>query len=97
MMTLALARATELPAALLAHAAPIHRAGLLEVRLAASEAEIIAAQALRYAIFYDEMGALPTPAMRCARALSAPIGCCGRTWQWPTAASIRRASSTCPP
>ena len=31
-MTLALARATELPAALLAHAAPIHRAGLLEVR-----------------------------------------------------------------
>lgn len=62
-MTLALARATELPAALLAHAAPIHRAGLLEVRLAASEAEIIAAQALRYAIFYDEMGAVPTPAM----------------------------------
>jgi L-ornithine Nalpha-acyltransferase len=55
--------ATELPAALLAHAAPIHRAGLLEVRLAASEAEIAAAQALRYAIFYDEMGALPTPAM----------------------------------
>ena len=66
-MTLALARATELPAALLAHAAPIHRAGLLEVRLAASEAEIIAAQALRYAIFYDEMGALPTPAMARAR------------------------------
>ncbi|WP_341902787.1 GNAT family N-acetyltransferase [Sandarakinorhabdus limnophila] len=67
MMTLALAHATELPAALLAHAAPIHRAGLLEVRLAASEAEIIAAQALRYAIFYDEMGALPTPAMALAR------------------------------
>ncbi|WP_310473731.1 GNAT family N-acyltransferase [Sandarakinorhabdus sp.] len=63
-MSLALdVRATELPAALLAHAAPIHRAGLLEVRLAASEAEIIAAQALRYEIFYDEMGALPTPAM----------------------------------
>lgn len=63
-MSLALdVRATELPAALLAHAAPIHRAGLLEVRLAASEAEIAAAQALRYEIFYDEMGALPTPAM----------------------------------
>ncbi len=62
-MTFALARATELPAALLADAAPIHRAGLLEVRLAASEVEIAAAQALRYAIFYDEMGAQPTAGM----------------------------------
>lgn len=62
-----LARATELPAALLARAAPIHRAGPLEVRLAASDAEIAAAQALRYAIFYDEMGALPTAAMATQR------------------------------
>jgi putative hemolysin len=65
-MTLALTRAIELPAGLLAHAAPIHRAGLLDVRLAASDAEIAAAQALRYEIFYDEMGARPDP--RTARA-----------------------------
>ena len=58
-----LARATELPAGLLAHTAPIHRAGPLEVRLAASDTEIAAAQALRYAIFYDEMGAQPSAAM----------------------------------
>lgn len=56
-------RSVELPAGLLAHAAPIHRAGPLDVRLAASEAEIAAAQALRYAIFHEEMGARPTPAM----------------------------------
>ncbi|TCS63542.1 GNAT family N-acetyltransferase [Varunaivibrio sulfuroxidans] len=36
----------------------------LEVRLAQNAAEIDAAQALRYRIFYQEMGALPTPAMR---------------------------------
>lgn len=35
----------------------------LEVRLAASEEEIVAAQALRYRVFYEEMGAKPTPAM----------------------------------
>ncbi|MEW5729589.1 MAG: GNAT family N-acyltransferase [Pseudomonadota bacterium] len=35
----------------------------LEVRLAASEAEIAAAQALRYRVFYEEMGARPTAEM----------------------------------
>jgi len=41
---------------------PAHlaRSGDLEVRLAASEDEIIAAQALRYRIFYDEMKAVPS-------------------------------------
>jgi L-ornithine Nalpha-acyltransferase len=62
-MTLALSRAVELQPRLLAHAPSICQAGLLEVRLAASSAEIAAAQALRYEIFYDEMGAQPTPAM----------------------------------
>ena len=33
----------------------------LEVRLADTEAEIDAAQALRYRVFYEEMGAKPTP------------------------------------
>lgn len=33
----------------------------LEVRLAKTESEIDAAQELRYRIFYDEMGATPTP------------------------------------
>jgi putative hemolysin len=36
------------------------RGGSLGVRLATSEAEIDAAQALRYRVFYDEMGAVPT-------------------------------------
>ena len=40
-----------------------HRAGPLSVRLAVSAADIAAAQALRYRIFYGEMGAKPTPAM----------------------------------
>ncbi len=45
-------------------AAPfIHRQGALDVRIAASEEEVAAAQALRYRIFYGEMGARPTPAM----------------------------------
>ncbi len=66
-MSLALSRAVELPAALLANAAPIHRAGLLDVRLAVTEAEIAAAQALRYEIFYDEMGARPDPITARAR------------------------------
>jgi len=39
----------------------------LQVRLAQSAAEIDAAQALRYRVFYDEMGAQPTPAMAAAR------------------------------
>jgi putative hemolysin len=37
------------------------RAGNLGVRIAASPAEIDAAQALRYRVFYDEMGAKPDP------------------------------------
>ena len=36
----------------------------LDVRLAKSEAEIAAAQALRYRVFYEEMGAKPSAAMR---------------------------------
>lgn len=36
-------------------------AGTLEVRLAATAAEIDAAQALRYRVFYEEMAARPTP------------------------------------
>ena len=38
--------------------------GTLEVRLAATAEEIDAAQALRYHVFYDEMGAQPTDDMR---------------------------------
>lgn len=38
----------------------------LTVRLAADEAELRAAQALRYQVFYDEMGASPTPEMAAA-------------------------------
>lgn len=38
-------------------------AGTLEVRLARSAAEIDAAQALRYRVFYEEMAAKPTPEM----------------------------------
>jgi len=61
--SLARSRATEVAPAIIARAPAIHRAGLLDVRLAASEAEIAAAQALRYEIFYDEMGAQPSAAM----------------------------------
>ena len=39
------------------------RVGNLEVRLAVSAEEIDAAQALRYRVFYEEMGAKPTPEM----------------------------------
>ena len=38
-------------------------AASLEVRLASSSADVEAAQRLRFRVFYDEMGALPTPAM----------------------------------
>jgi len=38
--------------------------GALEVRLAETEAEIEAAQRLRYRVFYEEMSAIPSPAMR---------------------------------
>ncbi|MEM8799748.1 MAG: GNAT family N-acyltransferase [Pseudomonadota bacterium] len=40
------------------------KAGSLDVRLAASEEEIAAAQVLRYRIFYEEMSAEPTIRMR---------------------------------
>ncbi|MAU40467.1 MAG: hemolysin-like protein [Kordiimonas sp.] len=40
------------------------RSGSLEVRLARSETEIAAAQALRYHVFYEEMNAQPTEAMQ---------------------------------
>ncbi len=39
-------------------------AGSLEVRLAETEAEVEAAQRLRYRVFYEEMSAIPSPAMR---------------------------------
>lgn len=39
------------------------RSGALQVRLAQSPAEIDAAQALRYRVFYEEMGAVPSLAM----------------------------------
>ena len=37
--------------------APLGRIGNLEVRLARNEAEIAAAQEVRYRVFYDELGA----------------------------------------
>ena len=43
------------------------RAQTLGVRLAAAPWELDAAQALRYRVFYDEMGARPTPAMAATR------------------------------
>lgn len=38
--------------------------GSLEVRLAETDAEVEAAQHLRYRVFYEEMDAIPSPAMR---------------------------------
>jgi putative hemolysin len=38
--------------------------GALEVRLAETDAEVEAAQRLRYRVFYEEMSATPSPAMR---------------------------------
>jgi putative hemolysin len=58
---------TAIAASTLAASPYIHRAGQLDVRLATSEEEIAAAQALRYEIFYDEMGAKPDPAMTALR------------------------------
>jgi len=37
--------------------------GALEVRLAETDAEVEAAQRLRYRVFYEEMSAIPSPAM----------------------------------
>ena len=52
----------------LTRAKPVEiRAGDIELRLAESEAEIRAAQALRYRVFYEEMGAQPTPEMAARR------------------------------
>ena len=62
-MGLALSRPTDIPPQMLAQAPFLHRVGQLDVRLALTAAEVAAAQALRYQIFYDEMGATPTPAM----------------------------------
>ncbi len=42
-------------------------AGALEVRLAETEGEVEQAQRLRYHVFYEEMAAVPSPAMREAR------------------------------
>ena len=66
-MGLALGRATAIAPQILAAAPFLHRVGQLDVRLAASPAEVAAAQALRYQIFYDEMGAVPTPSMAAVR------------------------------
>lgn len=38
--------------------------GALELRLAETEGEVEAAQRLRYRVFYEEMSAIPSPAMR---------------------------------
>ena len=42
-------------------------AGALEVRLAETDAEVEAAQRLRYRVFYEEMTAVPSPGMRAER------------------------------
>ena len=48
----------------IARARPVEiRAGDIELRLAESESEVRAAQALRYRVFYEEMAAKPTPEM----------------------------------
>jgi len=46
---------------------PDLRMGNLEVRLADSDVEVDAAQALRYRVFYTEMAARPTPEMAAVR------------------------------
>ncbi len=43
------------------------RVGDLEIRLAESDAEIAACQALRYRIFYEEMSATPSPEMAASK------------------------------
>lgn len=58
---------TQVAPHLLAAAPLLHRQGRLHVRIAASDDEIAAAQALRYQIFYEEMGATPTPVMQAER------------------------------
>jgi L-ornithine Nalpha-acyltransferase len=59
-MPYSLSGTTMVAASTLARSPHIHRAGALDVRLATTEEEIRAAQTLRYDIFYNEMGAVPT-------------------------------------
>jgi putative hemolysin len=63
-MTAAQAASTAVAAQILAAAPAICRVGQLDVRLACSEEEVAAAQALRYDIFYREMGAQPSDLQR---------------------------------
>ncbi len=46
---------------------PLGRIGNLETRLARSRSEVEAAQAVRYRVFMDEMGATPSPQSKAAR------------------------------
>jgi len=56
------------PAARLDRVKPVDlRVGDLELRLAETPDEVEAAQGLRYRVFYEEMSAIPTPAMAAAR------------------------------
>jgi putative hemolysin len=48
----------------LAHWPVLAAAGVLEVRLAETDMEVEAAQRLRYRVFYEEMSAVPSPAMQ---------------------------------
>jgi L-ornithine Nalpha-acyltransferase len=48
----------------IAHWPVLAVSGALEVRLAETDAEVEQAQRLRYRVFYDEMSAIPSPAMR---------------------------------
>ena len=54
-------RSTAVKLHVLERASAMHRVGALEVRLAASDEEVEAAQALRYGIFFEEMGARAEP------------------------------------
>jgi L-ornithine Nalpha-acyltransferase len=47
----------------IAHWPVLAAAGVLEVRLAETDMEVEAAQRLRYRVFYQEMSAVPSPAM----------------------------------
>jgi putative hemolysin len=59
---------TALPAAARFHQTIVDiRSGALQVRLAETSADIDAAQALRYRIFYERLGARPLPEMSCRR------------------------------
>lgn len=60
-------KSTLIAADMMADAQIYARAGKLDVRVATSQAEITAAQALRYKIFYGEMGAEPDAASKEAK------------------------------